>query len=43
MMLKFERTWGTLGIPQRHEISSESIKGAAHGLPVLHCLRGDAY
>jgi len=26
-MLKFEQTWETLGIPQRHKISSQSLKG----------------
>jgi len=36
MMLKFKRTWETLGIPQRHRISYESLTGC-HGLPVLHC------
>jgi len=44
-MLKFERTWETLGIPQRHKISSQSLKGYCMGpvLSVLHCLGGDAY
>jgi len=39
MMLKFERTWETLGIHQRHIRSGDT----AHGLPVLHCLGADAY
>jgi len=44
MMLKFERTWETLGIPWRHKISSASINGywtwpAGTALP----RGGDAY
>ena len=43
MMLKFERTWETLGIPQRHKISSESLNGyctwpAGIALPRRWCI-----
>jgi len=31
IMLKFERTWETLKIPQRHTISSQSLKGYCTG------------
>ena len=43
-MLKLERTWETLGIPQRHEISSQSLKGYCTGPAGIALPRGgDAY
>ena len=43
-MLKSERTWETLGIPQGHKISSQSLKGYCTrpaGIALLS--GGDAY
>jgi len=38
-MLKFKQTWETLGILQRHKISSQSLKGYCTWLAgiQLHC------
>jgi len=44
IMLKFERTWETLGIPLRHKISSQLLKGYCTGpAGIALPLGGDAY
>jgi len=47
-MLKFERTWETLGIPQLHKISSQSLNGYCTGpagiaLPRRRCILISSY
>jgi len=42
IMLKFERTWETLFLNDT-KVRHNRSRDTARGLPVLHCLGGDAY